>query len=132
MENLKQNAMMEEAIASAEISMNIPDTEKDPIIGGDIGSGDMDTYVKGHVEDGVLHITGVETTPDTELKEWFEANYLDGDKVQEGQMLASSECLDALSSRDTYWKEREQALIRDFAGLDPAERHDKAIRIKII
>ncbi len=34
-----------------------------------------------------------------------------------------------LSSRDTYWKEREQALIRDFAGLDPAERHDKAVRV---
>ena len=45
-------------------------------------------------------------TPDTELKKWFEENYLDGDKVQVGQMLSSSECLDALSSRDTYWKER--------------------------
>ena len=45
-------------------------------------------------------------TPDTELKEWFEANYLDGDEVQEGQMLASSECLEALTARDTYWKER--------------------------
>ena len=30
------------------------------------------------------------------IKEWFEQNYLDGDKVQDGQTLASSECLDAI------------------------------------
>ena len=52
-------------------------------------------------------------TPDTELKKWFEENYLDGDKVQVGQMLSSSECLDALSSRDTYWKERVLAVIEE-------------------
>lgn len=27
------------------------------------------------------------------IKEWFEANYLDGDKVQKGQMLSSEESL---------------------------------------
>ena len=32
----------------------------------------------------------------SEIKKWFEINYLDGDEVQDGQMLASSECLDAL------------------------------------
>jgi len=26
------------------------------------------------------------------LKDWFEANYLDGDEIQRGQMIASSEC----------------------------------------
>ena len=52
-------------------------------------------------------------TPDTELKKWFEANYLDGDEVQECQMLASSECLDALTSRDTYWKERVESMKYD-------------------
>lgn len=50
------------------------------------------------------------TTPPTpsgesELKEYFEANYLDGDKIQDGQMIASSECFEAikdcLSSRLT-------------------------------
>ena len=34
------------------------------------------------------------TSPD--IKQWFEANYLDGDKVQEGQMLSSSFCLEAV------------------------------------
>ena len=53
-----------------------------------------------------------DNTPDTELKKWFEENYLDGDKVQVGQMLSSSECLDALSSRDTYWKERVREIIK--------------------
>ena len=33
-----------------------------------------------------------------EIKEWFESNYLDGDKIQDGQMLSSKECLDALYS----------------------------------
>ena len=54
----------------------------------------------------IITPTMPDNTPDTELKKWFEENYLDGDKVQVGQMLSSSECLDALSSRDTYWKER--------------------------
>ncbi len=30
------------------------------------------------------------------IREWFEANYLDGDKIQDGQMLSSAECLNAL------------------------------------
>ena len=34
----------------------------------------------------------------TNIKEWFEANYLDGDKVQKGQMLSSSECLEAITT----------------------------------
>lgn len=33
---------------------------------------------------------------DNEVKIWFEANYLDGDKIQDGQMIASSECFEAI------------------------------------
>ena len=61
-------------------------------------------------------------TPETELKEWFEANYLDGDEVQEGQILASSECLDALTSRDTYWKERVRKDVEGMRKKEPEER----------
>lgn len=32
------------------------------------------------------------------LKKWFEANYLDGDIIQEGQMIASSECFEVLKA----------------------------------
>ena len=31
-----------------------------------------------------------------ETKNWFEQNYIDGDKIQDGQMLSSQECLDAV------------------------------------
>jgi len=45
-----------------------------------------------------------------EVKTWFEANYLDGDAVQEGQMLASSECLDALiTQQQTHHQELQKA-----------------------
>lgn len=33
---------------------------------------------------------------DSEVKIWFEENYLDGDKIQSGQSIFSSECLDAI------------------------------------
>jgi len=33
-----------------------------------------------------------------ELRGWFEANYLDGDKIQDGQTLSSEECFDAITS----------------------------------
>ena len=36
-----------------------------------------------------------------ELKEYFEANYLDGDKIQGGQMIASSECFEAIQQAIT-------------------------------
>ena len=32
------------------------------------------------------------------VEDWFRANYLDGDEVQDGQMLSSKECLDALTT----------------------------------
>jgi hypothetical protein len=31
-------------------------------------------------------------------EKFFEANYLDGDKIQDGQMLSSKQCLDAIES----------------------------------
>ena len=33
-----------------------------------------------------------------QAEKWFEANYLDGDKIQDGQILSSKECFDALTS----------------------------------
>jgi len=36
-----------------------------------------------------------------DTKKWFEANYLDGDEIQGGQMLSSEECLDAVHSAQT-------------------------------
>ena len=50
------------------------------------------------LRDSLFEVT-METKADwlrSEIKKWFEINYLDGDEVQDGQMLASSECLDAL------------------------------------
>ncbi len=45
-----------------------------------------------------------------EVKTWFEANYLDGDAVQDGQMLASSECLDALiTQQQSHHQELQKA-----------------------
>ena len=32
------------------------------------------------------------------IEERFVANYLDGDKIQDGQMLSSRECLDAITA----------------------------------
>ena len=50
-----------------------------------------------------------EETPMTKilsLEERFVANYLDGDKIQDGQMLSSRECLDAITA------EREATAMR--------------------
>ena len=33
------------------------------------------------------------------LKKWFEENYLDGDEIQDGQMLSSSFCFEALKEQ---------------------------------
>ena len=42
-----------------------------------------------------------------ELKKWFEANYLDGDSVQKGQMLSSEVCLEALTAAYTLGRQHE-------------------------
>lgn len=46
------------------------------------------------------HAKGVEVAPVSDweeyVKEYFEANYLDGDKIQDGQMISSQACLDAI------------------------------------
>lgn len=33
-----------------------------------------------------------------ENKNWFEQNYLDGDKIQDGQMLSSEECFESITA----------------------------------
>lgn len=56
---------------------------------------------------------------DTKYKEWFEANFLDGDKIQKGQMLSSEECFEAVSEAlEKRDKEIDEILF------------DKAIKIK--
>lgn len=41
-----------------------------------------------------------------QLKKWFEANYLDGDVIQEGQMITSSECFEAVKAGVSEQKAR--------------------------
>ena len=52
-----------------------------------------------------------------EIKQWFEANYLDGDKVQKGQILSSEECLNAIQGA---LQKRDEAIFlaleKKFAG----------------
>ena len=61
----------------------------------------------------------------TEAKIWFEQNYLDGDKIQEGQMLSSSECFDALTSfAEKIWEgvveEVKGTKAEDYLQYEPA------------
>lgn len=41
-----------------------------------------------------------------DYKKWFEENFLDGDKIQEGQMLSASECLEAIKQGAREERER--------------------------
>jgi hypothetical protein len=56
-----------------------------------------------------------ETTLDTfiDIKKWFETNYLDGDKIQDGQMLSSEECFDAIKSS---LEAQRQAIDKEWRG----------------
>jgi uncharacterized protein YaaR (DUF327 family) len=45
-----------------------------------------------------------------ETKQWFEANYLDGDVVQDGQILSSEECLKALLAYEEKVRERAREI----------------------
>lgn len=49
------------------------------------------------------------------IKEWFEQNYLDGDKIQDGQMLSSSECFNAVSTALCEYKEELLGKIENMA-----------------
>lgn len=61
-----------------------------------------------------------------ENKKWFEENFLDGDKIQDGQMLSSEFCFDAIMEmrektidecmKDTH--KEIQKYITDFANQD--------------
>jgi hypothetical protein len=46
-------------------------------------------------------------------KEWFEANYLDGDKIQEGQLLSSKICFEAVSEAQRREREKIRKMIED-------------------
>ena len=60
--------------------------------------------------------------PEFDLKKWFEQNYLDGDKIQKGQMIASDECFDAV--REGYKTYVERFPIREL----PESIDDKQLR----
>jgi hypothetical protein len=45
-----------------------------------------------------------------DIKQWFEANYLDGDKIQDGQMLSSEFCLEAI--KEALQQDRQQLVRR--------------------
>jgi len=53
-----------------------------------------------------------------EAKEFFEANYLDGDKIQDGQTLSSRECFEAIETLRAQDREamREWAESRGISG----------------
>ena len=76
-------------------------------------------------------------TPMTKIpsvEERFVANYLDGDKIQDGQMLSSRECLDAITAeREAGAREYRQFILNVLDGTDIAdgECNTKAIRFAI-
>ena len=63
-----------------------------------------------------------------EIKKWFEANYLDGDEVQDGQMLSSETCLEALTTlRNTLLQEEIRVLDgmkKDVTNNEPCNKDD--------
>jgi hypothetical protein len=62
------------------------------------------------------------TTQENELKRWFEANYLDGDEIQEGQMLSAQECFDALTTHTAQ-------IVEGIEGLKKARQFDMWIGV---
>lgn len=60
------------------------------------------------------------------IEEWFSANYLDGDKVQGGQMISSEECLGAV--REAYQAGIDEEKNRIWSALcDLAEPDERQI-----
>ena len=71
-----------------------------------------------------------------EIKEWFEANYLDGDKVEEGLWtLSAVECLDAVlsavekaaeemehSMENTAWARAWRDMVKEEGRLEEREK----------
>lgn len=55
------------------------------------------------------------------VEERFTANYLDGDKIQDGQMLSSRECLDAITAQRT-------ALLTELREM--IDRHDPNVKME--
>ena len=78
-QNLREDAMMEEAIASAEISMNTPDTEWEAVV------------------NETLNRLGATVVVD--VVEDLTSAYIN-------HKIAGNIIYDLLSFRDTYWKER--------------------------
>lgn len=46
----------------------------------------------------------------SKAEQWFVENYLDGDNIQNGQMLSSATCLEAI---ETYAKQECEALVKE-------------------
>lgn len=62
-----------------------------------------------------------------ELKRWFEVNYLDGDKIQEGQMNSSEDCFNAVSEAFQLGKEvgrgEVEVLVKEMAFYGVNDNH---------
>lgn len=66
------------------------------------------------------------------LKEWFEANYLDGEKIQDGQMLSSKECFDALAHQQSAVLETVRKMIeKKKVTNDFAKRHPESYKYEL-
>jgi len=66
------------------------------------------------------------------IEERFVANYLDGDKIQDGQMLSSRECLDAITAEREAGREEERAnipvsFLRQWINEDIKQPHQELV-----
>ncbi len=104
MENLKQNAMMEEAIASAEISMDTPDTEWASVDRYSVETGLLKRFFK-------LYEEGRKTGDPQNFIDYFKAEH-----------YLLTEVGKAITSRDTYWKERVRDVKFDIEALRGSPR----------
>jgi len=53
-------------------------------------------------------------------KKWFEENYLDGDKIQDGQMLSSAYCFEAI--QEALLENRQQVYNKGYRAGKKAPR----------
>ena len=50
----------------------------------------------------------------TYIQKWFEQNYLDGDKIQDGQMLSSKECFQSITDYHNHIVEKIEKSINNW------------------
>jgi len=62
----------------------------------------------------------------TNIKQWFEENFLDGDLVQDGQTLSSKECLDALTQQEELHRKELESILEEVSNV-PIPQSDEVI-----